>query len=167
MRLSEIGLRRRSTGACLALAMLGTLRPLPAQKDDWSKTRSFAATQHEIVILLVRKKEYAKAAEEANKIFQMSWPAEQEAVMLKELLNFSNMFFHDDQTPLAVKLLETNFSVFKAPASQASILKEKGFLLTKMGKDDEALNCFQEAQRLEKQEAQHQEKQTVKKKSLF
>ncbi len=150
MRLREMRLRQRSTGAFLTLAMLVAVRPLPAQTDDWSKTRSFAATQHDIVILLVRKKEYAKAVEEANKIFQMNWPAEQEGIFLKELLNFSNLFYHDNQTALAVKLLETNLSMFKADASQAAIWKEKGFLLTKMGKEDDALNCFMEAQRLEK-----------------
>lgn len=150
MRLREMRLRRRSTGAFLTLAMFAAVRPLPAQTDDLSKTRSIAATQHDIVIILVRKKEYAKALEEANKIFQMNWPADQEPVLLKELLNFSGLFLHDDQPAMAVKLLDSNFNIFKTTESQAAIWKEKGFLMTKMGQDDKALDCFQEAQRLEK-----------------
>jgi tetratricopeptide (TPR) repeat protein len=139
---------------CSSAVLLSVLIPgahlLSAQKDDISRTRSFAESQHEIVVILVKKKEFAKAAEEANKIFQMKWPDGQEPLLLTELRNLSTYFADNGQPALAVRLLETNLEVFKARSSKASIWKEKGYLLEKMGKHDEALECFREAQRLEK-----------------
>ena len=145
----------RSFGLAMAGAVLGaTLFPtmplLRAQSGDLSKTRSVAESQHEIVMILIRKKEFDKAAEEANKIFQMKWPADWEPVLLKELRDFSGQFEKDRQYAVAVHLLETNLGMFKTTKSKAAIWKEKGYLLEKMGKHDEALDCFREALRLEK-----------------
>jgi tetratricopeptide (TPR) repeat protein len=123
---------------------------LPAQNLDLKKTQSLAESQHEIVTLLIRKKEFAKAQEEANKIFQMKWLESQEPVLLKELLWFSDQFHHNGQPALSVRLLETNLNMFKGDSSKAAIWKEKGYLLKEMGQDDKALDCFREAQRLEK-----------------
>lgn len=134
----------------LILASL-TIPHSPAQNSDIGKTRSLAASQHEIVVILIKKKEFDKAAEEANKIFQMKWPDDQQlvTVLLNELLDFAAEFDRNSQDALAVRLLETNLNTFKVPKDQAKIWQEKGFLLEKMGKHDEALACFREAMRLE------------------
>jgi tetratricopeptide (TPR) repeat protein len=100
-------------------------------------------------MLLLEKNEFSKALTEANKIFEMSWPENQEAILLKELLYLSDRFMHKEQTPLGLQLLETNQRMFKSAASQASIWKEKGYLYKKMNQADKALECFREAQRLE------------------
>ena len=56
---------------------------------ELGRTRSVAETQHEIVMLLIKKKEYEKAATEAHKIFEMKWPQNQEPLLLHELLPIS------------------------------------------------------------------------------
>jgi tetratricopeptide (TPR) repeat protein len=123
---------------------------LPARQDDLRKTRSVAEAQHEIVVILIGKKEFDKAAEEANKIFQLKWPEDQEPVLLKELLDFSKVFADKDQPSIAVRLLDSNLAFFKIAKHKAAIWKEKGYLLEKkLGKHDEALECFRQAQRLE------------------
>jgi tetratricopeptide (TPR) repeat protein len=127
-----------------------TISCLRAQNLDLNKTRSVAESQHEIVMILLEKKEFAKAQEEASKIFQMKWPQSQEPVLLRELLWFSDKFLDNGQPALAVRLLETNLNTFKENSSKAAIWKEKGYLLKEMGQDDKALDCFREAQRLEK-----------------
>ena len=144
-------LRRRIVPrALLVFVFPMTVSCLPAQNFDLQKTKSVAESQHEIVMILLQKKEFAKAQEEANKIFQMRWPQSQEPVLLKELLWFSDKFDDNGQPALAVRLLETNLSTFKEDSSKAAIWKEKGYLLKQMGQDDKALDCFREAQRLEK-----------------
>ena len=125
-------------------------RQTEAGPPDLSKVKSIAESQHEIVMLLLEKKDYGKALSEANKIFQMSWPENQESVLLKELLYLSDRFMHCEQAPLGLQLLETNQGMFKKPSSQAAIWKEKGYLFKKMNQPDKALGCFREAQRLEK-----------------
>jgi tetratricopeptide (TPR) repeat protein len=113
------------------------------------KTRSIAESQHEIVLLLIRKNDFNQAMIEANKIFQMSWPAEDEPLLLKELRYLSDQFLRHGQPALGIQLLETNFKGFKSGASRAAIWKEKGYLFKEMKKDDKALECFREAQRIE------------------
>ncbi len=126
----------------------------PSQADSpaaqLGKTRSLAESQHEIVLLLIKKKDFEQALTEANKIFDMRWPADQEPTLLKELLLLSDKFMHAEQAAVGVRLLETNLRSFRLPASQASIWKEKGYLYKGMGDNDRALECFRQAQRLEK-----------------
>lgn len=121
-----------------------------AKPPELGKVKSIAESQHEIVMLLLEKKDFANALTEANKIFDMSWPADQEPILLKELLYLSDRFMHKEQMSLGLQLLQTNQRMFKKPASQAAIWKEKGYLLKKMNQTDKALECFREAQRLEK-----------------
>jgi tetratricopeptide (TPR) repeat protein len=109
-----------------------------------------AESQHEIVMLLLRKKEFVQAAAEADKIFQMDWPATEESRLLKDMLGFSGEFQRHEQPALGLQLLEKNMRVFKTPKSQAAILKEMGYLNKKLGNDDKALECFRRAQQLEK-----------------
>ncbi len=125
-------------------------RQTEARPPDLSKVKSIAESQHEIVILLLEKKDFSKALSEANKIFQMSWPEDQESTLLKELLYLSDRFMHCEQAPLGLQLLETNQGMFRKASSQAAIWKEKGYLFKKMNQPDKALGCFREAQRLEK-----------------
>lgn len=125
-----------------------------AQADTTSsqlgKTRSQAESQHEIVLLLIKKQEFSQALAEANKIFEMKWPADQEPTLLKELLLLSNSFLHAQQAATGIRLLETNSKSFKSSSSQAAIWKEKGYLYKTLGENDKALECFRQAQRLEK-----------------
>ncbi len=148
----------------LILASIASLFPLAAapihgrtyarQADNSAaqlgKTRSLAESQHEIVILLIKQKDFEQALVEANKIFNMKWPPDQEPTLLKELLLFADQFLHNGQAATGVRLLEANFKSFKNPASLASIWKEKGYLYKNLGDDKHALECFRQAQRLEK-----------------
>lgn len=115
-----------------------------------AKNLSMAESQHEIVMILLKKKEFAKAAAEADKIFQMDWPPNEEPRLLQELLGLSGQFLKYEQPALALQLLEKNGPSFKALKSQVAVWKERGYLMKSMGQDDKALECFRKAQELEK-----------------
>jgi len=137
------------------LALLGTAPASDALQSaakppELGKVKSIAESQHEIVMLLLEKKDFTNALTEANKIFDMSWPEDQEPILLKELLYLSDRFMHKEQVPLGLQLLQTNQRMFKKSASQAAIWKEKGYLFKRMNQTDKALECFREAQHLEK-----------------
>jgi len=142
----------------LLLALLTLLGTAPtsvalqsaSKPPELGKVKSIAESQHEIVMLLLEKKDFKAALAEAGKIFEMSWPEDQEATLLKELLYLSDRFMHKDQTSLGLQLLQTNQRMFKKVSSQAAIWKEKGYLFKRMNQTDKALECFREAQRLEK-----------------
>jgi|WetSurMetagenome_2_1015567.scaffolds.fasta_scaffold02364_8 tetratricopeptide (TPR) repeat protein len=144
-----------SRGAILFLLMAILAPTVPATSQEspaqaLGKTRNMAEMQHEIVMLLIQKKEYEKALGEAAKIFDMKWPIDQEPLLLKELLFISDKLLQEKQAPLAVRLLDSNSKVFRTNASQVSILKEKGYLYKSLNEADKALECFRQAQLLEK-----------------
>lgn len=136
-------------GTFLALTLPSAVPLLRSQETELTKTRRIAEAQHDIVMILIKKKEFAQAAEEANKIFQMKWPADQEPVLKDELLRFSDLFRHNGQPAIAVQLLETNLKIFKSAKIKAAILKDKGYMLEAMGEHDKAIECFREAKSLE------------------
>jgi len=115
-----------------------------------NKMRSLAESQHEIIMILLQKKEFLQAEAEAAKIFEMNWPSNQEPILVKELLHIAGQFLHRDQPAIAVRLLDDSMKNFKAPISRAAIWKEKGYLFKSMNQNDKALECFREAHRLEK-----------------
>jgi tetratricopeptide (TPR) repeat protein len=87
---------------------------------------------------------------EANKIFDMKWPADQEPTLLKDLQLISDQFLRAGQPATGIKLLEANIKTFKVPGNLASIWKAKGYLYKNMGDNDRALECFRQAMQLEK-----------------
>lgn len=129
------------------------ITPLPAFQADTTaslgKMKSIAEAQHEIVLLLIRKQEYDKAAAEANKIFDMKWPADQEPLLLKELLNLADAFLQQNQAPLGLRLVERNSRLFKKASSQAAIFKEMGYLYKSLNQNDKAYEFFKKARDLE------------------
>lgn len=145
------------TNAVLVVLLAPTLFAfgMPAAQSDpsaaeLSKMRSYAESQHEIVMILMRKKEFAQALTEANKIFGLKWPPSQEATLRKDLLYFADQFLHGGQAAIGIQILETNLKLFKDNSNRAAILKEKGYLHKNLGEGDKAIECFREAQRLEK-----------------
>jgi tetratricopeptide (TPR) repeat protein len=114
------------------------------------KTRSMAETQHEIAVLLIQKKEYPRAVAEAAKIFQLTWPEDQESMLLKELRFFADQFLHGAQPAYGIQLIEAVQGRFREVKSRVAISKEKGYLYKELKQQDKALECFREAQRLER-----------------
>ncbi len=143
------------SSALLAAALAAVLWPaasaaMPGQNAAaLQKTRSAAEAQHEIVMLLLNKNSFAQAAVEAGKIFSMQWPADQEPVLLKELLFLSDQFARRGQTKAGLQLLEDNQKAFRTTESRVAIWKEKGYLYKVLKDNDRALDCFREARRLE------------------
>ncbi len=118
---------------------------------DLGKIKGTAATQHEIVSLLItNKKEYDKALAEANKIFDLNWPEDQEPLLLRELLNLSELFNRQGQAAFGLQLIDRNFKYFKTKPSHIEIYKEKGFLYKSLGQNEKAYEFFQKARDLEK-----------------
>ncbi len=144
--------------AALAAILFSLSVPPAAPADDQrqdaarsvDRLKSMAEAQHEIVMIFLKKKDFAGAEREAHKIFEMGWPEDQEGLLLKELLGLSNEFLQAGQAAAGVRLMDKHQNRFKLPKSQVAIWKEKGYAYKSMGEDDKALDCFRKAQQLEK-----------------
>jgi tetratricopeptide (TPR) repeat protein len=144
----------RIAAGAIIFIVAGMILPLCSGQVDSSpvalgRTKSMAATQHEIVMLLIKQKEYEKAAVEAQKIFEMKWPEDQEPLLLQELLYISGQFLSQGQAPVGLQFVEKNSKCFKKHPSQVAILKETGYLYKSMGQNDKAIDCFRKARELE------------------
>ena len=133
--------------AAMLLAEMIAVFPMYAQ--ELGKTKSKAATQHEIIMLLIKKKEYEKAVAEANKIFDMKWPEDHEPLLLRELLIVSEQLRQQGQAPLSLQLVDRNSKCFKTTASRIAIYKEMGYLYKCMNQEDKEMEYFRKAQELE------------------
>lgn len=137
----------------ILLASVVSIASLPAFQGSASasleKLKSMAEAQHEIVLILIKKQDYDKAAAEANRIFDMKWPGDQEPLLLRELLNLADAFLQQGQAPLGLKLIERNSGFFKRASSQAAIFKELGYLYKSMNQADKALEYFKKARDME------------------
>jgi hypothetical protein len=146
---------RITAGAIAALLLVGIISIVPLygyQLDSpgaLGKTKSMAETQHEIVMLLIKQKEFQKAVLEANKIFEMKWPDAQEPLLLKELLFLSDQFLKHGQASLGLQFIEKSSKGFKSSASQIGLWKEKGYLYKGMNQNEKAMDCFIKARELE------------------
>jgi hypothetical protein len=150
-----------ATPPCLArvvliaiLSMLsGTPVLLPSGQSDSAaalgNTKRIAASQHEYVMLLIKRKEFDQAEKEACKIFSMQWPDSQESLLLTELLSLSDQFLRNGQSSISLHLIDHNAKAFKQIVSQIAILKERGFIYKSINQDDKALEYFRKAQELE------------------
>lgn len=149
------GSGRIPAGVLLLALMAGMIFvvSLPAFQADASaslgKLKSMAEAQHEIVMLLIKKHEFDNAATEANKIFDMKWPGDQEPLLLKELTNLAEAFHQQGQASLGLRLMERNSKYFRKTSSQASIFKEMGYLYKSLKQDDKAIEYFKKARDLE------------------
>jgi tetratricopeptide (TPR) repeat protein len=140
---------RITAGALIAILIAGIIPVLPLRAQELGKTKSMAGTQHEIVMLLIKKKEYTKAAAEADKIFALKWPEDQEPLLLRELLIISDQLRQQGQAALSLQLIDRNSKCFKTTESRIALFKETGFLYKSLNQDDKAMEYFNKARELE------------------
>ncbi len=144
---------RITAGILVSLFVSGMVSILYGHQLDspvsLGRTKGMAETQHEIVMLLIKQKEYQKAASEANKIFDMKWPEDQEPLLLRELLILSDQFRKEGQAHLGLQLIDKNSKCFKKTSSQIAILKEKGYLYKNLNENEKAIDSFRKARELE------------------
>lgn len=146
---------KTAAASLLAILFMGAFR-IPSlcaiQTDGFAslqKTKRMAEAQHEIVVLLIKKRQYEEAAAEANKIFELKWTEDQEPLLVREMRNLTDQFLASGRASLGLQLVERNFGRFKRPSSRAALLKEMGYLHKKMNQPDKALDCFKKALNLE------------------
>lgn len=135
--------------AACVLALPLSLAVSWGQKEDWESTRSIAESQHEIVMLHIKKGEFKEAVAEASRIFYLPFPVDKHSLVVDEARQIADALIHYQQHALAQEVLDEALLAVSQPQHQALLLKEKGYLLKKMGREKEAMSCFKQAVELE------------------
>ncbi|MFB3904675.1 MAG: hypothetical protein ACE15E_14590 [Acidobacteriota bacterium] len=130
------------------LMMSFSLSWLMAQ-DDWEKTRSIAEAQHEIVMLLIKNKQYDKVLAASKKIFALNFPPSREYQLVDHARLASASLIEQKNYTLAHQLLDEALKSVHTKKSKATLYKEKALICSKTGQDGQAMKFLEEAVRLE------------------
>lgn len=126
-------------------ALVFVLGPAWLAQMSWDQIRSIAESQHEIATLLIEKKQFRKAVEEAKKIFYLPFPEEKDDLLVEAAKEISDALTHHKQHDLALEILDEALRSVQIPQLQAELYQEKAYLYKKMGKDQEAMENFRKA----------------------
>jgi len=147
-------MKTRTTITLCILLTLGLLLALPVLADQADnkipadakaiKLLSIAESQHEIIQLLIQKKEYGKAIEELRTIIALNLPEVYEEAVCKEILIVTKKLYGLGQTDFAYQALEIGFTGLKSAEYRARILNVKAFMLKRDGKIDEAIAVYKQ-----------------------
>ncbi len=118
-------------------------------QDDWEKTRSIAEAQHEIVMLLIKNKQYDKVLPASKKIFALNFPPSREYQLVDHARLASAALSEQQNFALAHQLLDEALKSVRTNKSKATLYKEKALICSKTGQDSQAMKFLEEAVRLE------------------
>ena len=118
--------------------------------QSWERSRSVAEAQHEIVMLLIKGREFDKVLQASQEIFSLRFPYSQEHLFVTEGRILATALHDQQQHELAHALLDQALQAVNSNESKALLYKEKAYLCTKEGRDDDAMEFFEKAVELTK-----------------
>lgn len=118
--------------------------------QNWDQIRITAERQHEIVMLLIRNRDFGRVLEASRQIFSLRFPASQEHLLVQEGRILSEALAHHQQFQLAQGLLDQALRAVRTNPFKIDLHKEKAYLYTKQGRDREAMESFERAMELDK-----------------
>lgn len=147
---------RKLAGLLVVSLILGsasgqvTNEEVPANADLETRLR-FAATQHEIISILLEEQEFELAQQEFQKILALQFTGENEKLVVQEAWIIAQRLLQADQFGLVHEIIDATLSQIRSPENQFSLLMLKGKVLKDEGKLQEALSVYQKARQLQNQ----------------
>lgn len=133
----------------VAIAFFVGVYPFAGVPSDWEKTQSIAASQHEIIMLLIKNREYDKLMSASRKILALDFPEGQEHRLVQHAQEVNSCLIRDGQYNLAQQLLDETLKSVHVNKSKAELYKEKAYAFKKEGRDKDALLWFEKAVQVE------------------
>ena len=133
------------------LVLLSSFSWIYPAVDDWEKTRSIAESQHDIVMLLIKNKQYDKVLANSKKIFALNFPPEREHLKVEHARLASAALAEQRNFTLAQQILDEALKSVTSNKSKAILYKEKAVVCRTAGQDEPAMKYLEEAIRLEQQ----------------
>jgi tetratricopeptide (TPR) repeat protein len=122
----------------------------PFQDFDAQKLQ-IASTQHNIIAILLKDKDFNAVLPEYEKILSLRLPAQYDENVIKETLWISEAFLKGQRSDLSLALLERGIQGVNHPKSKAALYQEMGYVYRLQGNDLKAMECFRQAQKLASQ----------------
>jgi tetratricopeptide (TPR) repeat protein len=119
----------------------------PFQGIDAAKLQ-IASSQHNIIAILLKEKNFDAVLPEYDKILSLRLPAQYDENVIKETLWISEAFWKGQRGDLSLRLLERGIQGMDQPKSKAALYQEMGYVYRLQGNDLKAMECFRRAQGL-------------------
>ena len=126
---------------------------LPIVGDDLANRRAIAKSQHDLLVLLIEKGEYARVPGALQKILDLRFEGPQEKLVVDEILILSEMLMQRDQGQMCLRLVDMGLRVLRRKSSLARLFKEKGMIYNRLGQSDKAMEMLKRAVALEDEAA--------------
>ena len=130
-------------GFCLLLSLQE-----PVQTSD--RMMSIAESEHEIVMLAIKKKSYEEALGACARLFAIELPTKEQHKFLISAKTISMELSRQGQPHLALQAVDVAIKAVDSREVLAGLYKEKAFIHKAMGQEDEAMKLFKKAIELEK-----------------
>lgn len=135
----------------VALFTLAYPAPRIMAQETWEEIRPIAEAQHEILLLLIEKREFEKIPEVANELFKLRFPENEEHRVVKEAEILNDALLHHNQTEIAHEIISQALNCVTTPKAKAQLHRERAYVYKQEGKGDLAMEQFEISLQLEKQ----------------
>lgn len=146
---------RKWAGLLLVFSILASVAPaqvangeIPATADLETRLR-FAATQHEIISILLQEQEFELVRQEFEKILALQFSEEHEKLVVQEAWIIAQQLLQADQFALTHEIIDATLGQIRSSENQFTLLMLKGKVLRDEGRLQEALSVYQEARQLQ------------------
>ena len=120
--------------------------PSASRSTEESKLR-FAATQHEIISIMLQEKDYAGALSEFRRILALG--LEQETPLVQEAWLVVDRLMAFRQYSFALQVIDDTLEEIEKPQNRFTLLMLKGKVYKQEGRMSEAVRVYREAQKLQ------------------
>lgn len=116
-----------------------------AAQSSWEDIRGMAESQHEIVMLLIKNRQFDRVTDAARPIFKLQFPQEHEGLLVSEAEILTDALLQHNQFEVAHSVLDLAVESVRSGKLRARLLREKAYVYKKEGRDDEALATFEKS----------------------
>jgi len=127
----------------------GVIRKQNRSEEDLAKLR-FAASQHEIISILLDEQDFEGIVPEYNRILELELTGDDESLVVKEALIIADRLMKLEQYPLAHEIIDETLEVTRQRDNRFSLLMMKGMIHKEEGQIRKALKTYKAAQRIQK-----------------
>ena len=130
------------------------LRPSEELKQNRSEENKnklrYAASQHEILSILIDEGDFEGIIPEFNKILELGLEGDDERLVVKEALIIADRLMRLEQFTVAHEIIDETLEVTHQRDNQFSLMMMKGKIFKEQGQIRKALRAYKEAQKIQR-----------------
>lgn len=120
------------------------------RSDEIKDKLRYAASQHEILSILIDEEDFEGVIPEFNKILDLNLQGDDEQLVTKEALIIAVRLLEAKQYVIAHEIIDETLEVTHQRDNQFSLLMMKGKIFKEQGQIRKALKAYKEAQKIQK-----------------